>query len=525
MHLLDSGRDGGGHYQRVIHQVSKLAPVPAQQAQGAHSQRLRAGHRPNDIGAIATGADANEQVPRAPQGLQLAGKDLVETIVVANGGEGRSVRGERDSRQGPALLQVAATQFGGQMLGVRGAAPVAADQDPTSSAEPFGHIFRLSQQVVHFQVEKGLFQLQRRLDMLEEGLLHGGDCDTNFPPGNGRTLADCGESCLSFGVGPMDWITLNHAFLAHLPVALGLLLPWALFAAQRPGRGIRPWWTVARYLGWLGLLGLLAAWLSGLSEAWRLGLLPPHRVFPPIAHTGTQALLFRHGALGWACLLAAGFALWSMNRPRKDHQSLGLLALFLGLLWAVLLLMTGRQGFLLAHGVRTPSLPAVPKPVVAAAAVLPEVSDTVSARILDYAALEPLQAEPVKSPAHGGRWIRVWASPEAAPVYRLGQPLPVGALVVMSSQEDRWGRPGPDPGPLYALEQTAKGPELSFYWSRVPTEQRQAVGGVPRAYWHDEDPKLEACRTCHAHGLADPARRSRWRAPRLTAPKAPGPEN
>ena len=64
----------------------------------------------------------------------------------------------------------------------------------------------------------------------------------------------------------MDWIALKHALLSHLPVATGLLLPIALMASQRPGRGIRPWWTVARYLGWAGIIGTFAAVVSGKSS-------------------------------------------------------------------------------------------------------------------------------------------------------------------------------------------------------------------------------------------------------------------
>jgi hypothetical protein len=147
-------------------------------------------------------------------------------------------------------------------------------------------------------------------------------------------------------------------------------------------------------------------------------------------------------------------------------------------------------------------------------------SKQVPVRLLDYAALEPMHLEPVKSPAHGGRWIRVWASPEAVEAYRTGQPMPTGALIVMSSQEDRWGRPGPDSGPLYALEQKAGGPVFSFYWSRIPAEERKEFEGAPRAYWHDGDVHLDACRVCHAQGMADLSQRSRWRPARIVPPQA-----
>jgi hypothetical protein len=133
-------------------------------------------------------------------------------------------------------------------------------------------------------------------------------------------------------------------------------------------------------------------------------------------------------------------------------------------------------------------------------------------RALDHASLEPIHLQPVKSPAHGGRWIRVWANPEAATAYRSGQPLPSGSFVVLSTVEDRWGRPGAEIGPLYALEMKASGPSLTFYWPRLPMERRQEFGGDSRAYWRGNDPHLNGCRACHAGGMADPAQRSRWRA-------------
>ena len=132
--------------------------------------------------------------------------------------------------------------------------------------------------------------------------------------------------------------------------------------------------------------------------------------------------------------------------------------------------------------------------------------------------MEAIHGDPVKSTAHGGRWIRAWASPEAATAYRAGQALPLGAMVVLSSVEDRWGRPGPELGPLYILEAKASGPELSFYWPRIPMDQRRQFGGDSRVYWHGNDSHLSACRTCHAQGMADSTGRSRWRASRAPVP-------
>lgn len=314
----------------------------------------------------------------------------------------------------------------------------------------------------------------------------------------------------------MDWIALKHALLSHLPVATGLLLPWALLAAQRPGRGIRPWWTVARYLGGAGCLGLLAAFLSGFAAARLRGLIPSHRFLPlPAMGSGVDALLFRHAVLGGASLLLAGGALWAMTRFRKDHQSLGLLALTLGLAWSAVLLLTGESGYRLAHGQSRVVIPVSAPAVVRTPQAEPDPEAKAPLRALDYAALEPIHPEPLKSLAHGGRWIRAWANPEAAAAYRSGQSLPPGAFVVLSSVEDRWGRPGPEGGPLYALEMKASGPALTFYWPRIPVDRRREFGGDSRAYWRGNDTHLDACRACHAAGMADPSKRSRWRPLRV----------
>jgi len=321
----------------------------------------------------------------------------------------------------------------------------------------------------------------------------------------------------------MEWIALQHALLSHLPVATGLLLPWALLASQRPGRGIRPWWTVARYLGWAGILGTLGAFLSGFAKG-RVSALPPvqHLLTALFSgSSGADVLLFRHLVLGVASLLVGIAALWAMNRHRKDHESLGFLALVLGLAWCAVLLVAGEGGYRLAH--QGPGAPGTKPPVSSApGASTPSVLWVVRdpdadrpVRALDYASLEPIGPDPVRSQAHGGRWIRAWASPETAAAYRAGEPLPQGAFVVLSSAEDRWGRPGNDPGPLYALELKASGPALTFYWPRVPMNNRREFGGDSRVYWRGSDAHLEACRACHASGMADPAKRSRWRPKRV----------
>ena len=320
----------------------------------------------------------------------------------------------------------------------------------------------------------------------------------------------------------MEWIALKHALLSHLPVATGLLLPLTLFAAQRAGRGIRPWWTVARYLGWAGILGTLGAFLSGFAKG-RISAIPPLNRLLPMASSGSgpEALLFRHALLGVASLLVGITALWAMNRSRKDHESLGFLALLLGLAWCAVLLVAGEGGYRLAH--HGAKVPVASSPISSASAtstpsvlwVVRDPETDLPVRALDFASLEPIYPDPVRSLAHGSRWIRAWTSPEAAAAYRAGQSLPPGTLVVLSSAEDRGGRPGPDPGPLYALEMKASGPVLTFYWPRIPMNYRREFGGDSRVYWRGSDTHLESCRACHAAGMANPAKRSRMRPKKI----------
>jgi hypothetical protein len=59
------------------------------------------------------------------------------------------------------------------------------------------------------------------------------------------------------------------------------------------------------------------------------------------------------------------------------------------------------------------------------------------------------------------------------------------------------------------------GPALTFYWARIPMERRRDFGGDSRAYWRGQDAQLEACRNCHAEGMANPDKRSRWRPKRV----------
>jgi hypothetical protein len=298
----------------------------------------------------------------------------------------------------------------------------------------------------------------------------------------------------------MEWLGLKHPLLVHLPLASAFLLPLPLLLAQRAGRGIRPWWVACRYLAWAGFLGLVLSIPSGL--AWAK------------AHGGSYGLapkgssLRHHQEFAALSLLVGVGLLWSLHRHRKDHEGLGWWAFIFGCAWSAVVSLGALGGHRMAHGTLQPK---AQEPVLPKAAVAPtDPEQDRPVRALDYAALHPIQAEPIRNAAHGDHWVRTWVPTAALGAFESGQPLPAGTLVVLSSQEGRWGRPGPEVGPLWAYEIAADGkPKFQLYWAQVPEDRRPDMGGKERVYWRAGAPELQACVACHASGPSDLAARAK----------------
>lgn len=314
----------------------------------------------------------------------------------------------------------------------------------------------------------------------------------------------------------MDWITHNHSVFVHVPVAVAVLIPLALVSAQRAGRGIRPWWVTCRYLAWAGVLFSVMAVISGFLLSKKLNLLAPGQFLAPRG-VGEAAAFRLHQMFGAAALLLGLLTLKAVFRRREEHQGIGFLALLLGVLWAAATLGAVWYSSPLTRpstpATSVASLPASAEPPPPQA-LLQDPEAKAPLRALDYLSLVPMHAEAVRNPLHGNRWVRVWVTPGAEEAYRAGQKLPEGSLLVMSTMEDRWGRPGQDSGPLYALETKQGQPYFTFYWPQVPAGRRGEVGGAARAYWRGEDANLAACLTCHSQGLAPRRDRSSWVVPR-----------
>ena len=94
------------------------------------SPDLRAWSRAlEDVGGVAGGGDAEEDVAGLAEGFDLAGEDLVEAEVVAAGGEDGGVGGEGDGAEGGAVVGEADDELGDEVLGVGGGASVAGDEE------------------------------------------------------------------------------------------------------------------------------------------------------------------------------------------------------------------------------------------------------------------------------------------------------------------------------------------------------------------------------------------------------------
>lgn len=141
----------------------------------------------------------------------------------------------------------------------------------------------------------------------------------------------------------LAWLANKHTLLVHLPVAAALMIPIPIFAAQRGGRGIRPWWVTCRYVAWSGLVGSLLAVLSGFLQTLLHG---PVRLgaFRDTAVAGGNPMFQLHAAGGAASLVLGALCLRSLFRHRQDHQGIGFPALLLGVFWCASALTAAYTG-------------------------------------------------------------------------------------------------------------------------------------------------------------------------------------
>jgi len=310
----------------------------------------------------------------------------------------------------------------------------------------------------------------------------------------------------------LEFIAREHPAWVHLPLGMVVALPVAMAASFLPGQG-RRWTLTAFFLAALGLLGSLVALASGLLWARQINILPTSGYFPEVRSSAQvlQRLMQQHelSALAGVVLgcLVLGL-LWARIRasareaggtspeaaPPWWRRGTGAPALLLGLLWLGAWGACGRFGGTMVFGNEELNKAAA----AAEKAKKQDAEADLPLRALDYASLEPTADKPVRSAAHGGRWIRTWVTASGIDAYKAGKALPPGSYVVLSSAEDEKGRPGYDPGPLFMKEVLADGKvAFSFYWPRVPEKLRTQTGGEDSVYWRSPSDKVAACGRCH----------------------------
>ena len=135
MGFLPGGSARGGHDQFHLGQTLGGAAAFAEEGQGGDTLGLRLLQRRQDVRGVAAGGENHEEIAGPAQAGDLAREDLIETEIVADAGDERAVRRQRDRRQRLAGLGVAADEFGRQMRRFGGAAAIAGAENFTPAAQ------------------------------------------------------------------------------------------------------------------------------------------------------------------------------------------------------------------------------------------------------------------------------------------------------------------------------------------------------------------------------------------------------
>lgn len=317
----------------------------------------------------------------------------------------------------------------------------------------------------------------------------------------------------------IEFIAREHPAWVHVPLGMVVGLPLAMAGSYLPKHAHR-WTITAFFMAVIGLLGSLVALFSGLLWARMINLLPPSGYFPTVTSKGQVLLRMMQlheisAMVGVVVGAVIVWMLWGRWKPmhfsgdntaihverqlgrRWWDRGVGFPAFIMSLLWLASWGFCGRLGGIMVFGDEE-----INKAAAAAEKLKKQDAEAdLPLRALDYAGLEPAEDKPIRSAAHGGRWIRTWVTASGIDAYKAGKALPSGSYVVLSSAEDEKGRPGYDPGPLYMKEVLSDGKvAFVFYWPRVPQKLRDQTGGEDSVYWRSPSEKVAACAKCHVDG-------------------------
>jgi hypothetical protein len=316
----------------------------------------------------------------------------------------------------------------------------------------------------------------------------------------------------------LEFIAREHPAFVHVPLGLTAVLPLAMLASFYPKHG-RVLTGTSLFLAFMGWLTSTAALFSGLVWGRQINLIKPSEFLPVVANEKQvlQKILQVHILAALIGFLIGGlcvFLLWRIWRQdskliangenHRHHagrrfweRGVGVPALLVAFLWLGSWGFSGKLGGIMVFGNEETNKAAAE----ADRAKRNDVEADLPIRALDYASLEPSEAAPERSKAHGDRWRRIWVTASGIDAYKAGKPLPPGAYAVMSTFTDEKGKPSTEPGPLYMKETKADGTTVfAFYWARIPEALRKDFGNQDGVYWRSPDPKLATCLGCHEKG-------------------------
>ena len=118
------GRDDDVDVRKLLHRTAVVAGV----GDGVDAEGARELERLDAVLRVAGGGVGEQDVAGLAEGFDLALEDMVEGVVVADGGEDAAIGSEGDGAEGGAVDGEAGDELGGEVLGVGGGASVAADE-------------------------------------------------------------------------------------------------------------------------------------------------------------------------------------------------------------------------------------------------------------------------------------------------------------------------------------------------------------------------------------------------------------
>ena len=126
MDLLNPRCSEAWNYDLVIATPFGQSPILASEKYGRESEVLSSPESTEYVGAIATGAEADKNIAGTSKRFNLARKDAIVAIIVADAGQGGNIRIDADGRESTALEVVTSDQFFGKMERVGSAASISA---------------------------------------------------------------------------------------------------------------------------------------------------------------------------------------------------------------------------------------------------------------------------------------------------------------------------------------------------------------------------------------------------------------